>query len=323
MKFPFKTLALSVSLALLVPLSAQLAAAPGAKPAADYFHVAPHLHDPAKAPVYAATRAGQRTVAVGDYGVVIYSDDGEHFLQGEVPTRAPLTSVYFLDSQRGWAAGHDGTVIATADGGKTWQVLREMRGQDQVLMGVWFADAEHGLVVGQFGLALETRDGGKTWSERNLVDGEAGERHLLSIVPGRDGLLLVAAEAGTVLRSTDSGATWKAIQTVNKGSFWAGTELADGSLLLGGMRGHLYRSTDRGEHWSHVASGTQQSLTGMAQHPDGSVRIVGLAGTTLLSKDGGQSFETSVRPDRLSMTAIVPGAKGELLFSAIGTIVHE
>lgn len=324
MKFPFKILGLAASLALLAPLSAQLAAAPGeGKAAPDYFRSAPHLAVPTKAPIYAAARAGERTVAVGDYGFVIYSDDGERFVQAEVPTRAPLTSVFFLDALRGWAAGHDGTVIATVDGGKTWSVLREMRGQDQVLMAIWFADAERGLAVGQFGLALETRDGGKTWSERQLVDGEAGERHLLSIVPGRDGLLLVAAEAGTVLRSTDAGQSWKAIQTDNKGSFWAGAELADGSLLLGGMRGHLYRSTDRGEHWAHLASGTQQSLTGIALHADGSVRAVGLAGTTLLSKDGGQNFETVVRPDRLAVTAIVPLAKGDLMFSAVGTVVRD
>lgn len=324
MKFKLQTIALATSLALLAPLSLKLAAAPGeGKAAPDYFRTAPKLSVPTKAPIYAATRVGERTVAVGDYGFVIYSDDGERFVQAEVPTRAPLTSVFFIDALRGWAAGHDGTVIATVDAGKTWQVLREMRGQDQVLMGIWFADAERGLAVGQFGLALETRDGGKTWSERQLVDGEAGERHLLSIVPGRDGLLLVAAEAGTVLRSTDAGRSWKAIQTDNKGSFWAGAELADGSLLLGGMRGHLYRSTDRGEHWTHLASGTQQSLTGIAQRADGSVRAVGLAGTTLLSKDGGQSFETIVRPDRLAVTAIVPLAKGELLFSAVGMVVRE
>ncbi|WP_150429019.1 YCF48-related protein [Dechloromonas sp. CZR5] len=324
MTFKLQTLALATGLALLALLSLKLAAAPGeGKAAPDYFRAAPHLAVPTKAPIYAATKAGDRTVAVGDYGFVIYTDDGERFVQGDVPTRAPLTSVFFLDAQRGWAAGHDGTVIATVDGGKTWKVLREMRGQDQVLMGIWFANAERGLAVGQFGLALETRDGGKTWSERQLVDGEAGERHLLSIVAGRDGLLLVAAEAGTVLRSSDAGLSWQAIQTDNKGSFWTGAELADGSLLLGGMRGHLYRSTDRGEHWKHLVSSTQQSLTGIAQRADGVVRVVGLAGTTLLSKDGGQHFETIVRPDRLAVTAIVPQAKGELLFSAVGMVVRE
>lgn len=324
MKFSFKMLGLAASLALLAPLSAQLAAAPGeGKAIPDYFRTAPHLAVPTKAPIYAAAQAGDRTVAVGDYGFVIYSDDGERFVQAEVPTRSPLTSVFFLDAARGWAAGHDGTVITTLDGGKTWSVLREMRGQDQVLMGIWFADAERGLAIGQFGLALETRDGGKTWSERQLVEGEQGERHLLSIVPGKDGLLLVAAEAGTVLRSTDAGLSWKAIQTDNKGSFWTGVELGDGSLLLGGMRGHLYRSTDRGEQWTHLESGTQQSLTGITQRADGSVRAVGLAGTTLLSKDGGRTFETQVRPDRLAVTAIVTSAKSDLLFSAVGMVVRE
>lgn len=324
MKSIHSTFALLLGLAVLVPGASLLGAATGeGKSPADYFRAAPRLAIPSKAPIYAAAKAGQRSIAVGDYGLVIYTDDGEHFLQGEVPTRAPLTSVFFLNDQQGWAAGHDGTVLATRDAGKTWAVLRETPGKDQVLMGIWFADAEHGLAVGQFGLALETHDGGKTWEERMLVEGEIGERHLLSIIPARQGLLLVAAEAGAVLRSSDGGASWQAIQTDNKGSFWTGIELADGSLLLGGMRGHLYRSTDRGEHWKHLDSGTQQSLTGFAQRADGTVRAVGLAGTTLLSKDGGQTFVNAVRPDRLAITAIVPEAKGELMFSAVGAVIRE
>jgi photosystem II stability/assembly factor-like uncharacterized protein len=33
----------------------------------------------------------------------------------------PLHSVFFLDSQRGWAVGELGCILATADGGKTWK----------------------------------------------------------------------------------------------------------------------------------------------------------------------------------------------------------
>jgi len=324
MKVQLKVIAIALTVALTAGITLPLVAAPGeAKAPADaYFRNSPMLANPEKAPIYAATLAGKRVVAVGDYGMVIVSDDGKAFRQAKVPSRSPLTGVFFLDAKLGWAIGHDGTVLNSIDGGDTWQLQRENRGQDQVLMSVWFENAEHGLAIGQFGLAIETFDGGKTWQQRTLLDGEAGERHLMQLVAADKGLLLVAAEAGTILRSEDAGKTWKSIQTDNKGSFWTGAALADGSLLMAGMRGHVYRSDDRGLTWKEIPSGTQQSFTGIVQHPDGSVHIVGLAGASLLSQDGGKSFVSKPRPDRVAMTSTVAGPAGELAFTALGMVLR-
>lgn len=297
------------------------AAADAALPARA-FRDAPRMEKPEKAPILAAASAGKRVVAVGDYGIVILSDDGKHFHQAKsVPTRAVLTSVFFLDDKQGWAAGHDGTVIASADGGETWQVLREEPGKERALLSIWFENARHGLAVGQFGLALETEDGGKSWRERKLVDaGEAGEKHLLQIFAAPAGLVFVAAEAGGVFRSEDSGRNWKLVQTDNKGSFWTGLALRDGSLLLAGMRGHIYRSGDRGLSWKEVPGITQQSLTSIIQAADDSVYLVGMSGLMVTSKDQGQTFVARVRPDRANLTAIAIMPAGDLLFSLAGVI---
>ncbi|MFA6311683.1 MAG: YCF48-related protein [Sterolibacterium sp.] len=293
-----------------------------AAPSFRAFRDAPKIQDPEKAPILAVARADKRVVAVGDYGIVILSDDGRRFRQAKsVPTRSVLTSVFFLDGRQGWAAGHDGTVIASSDGGETWRVLREEPGKERALLSVWFENALHGLAVGQFGLALETEDGGKSWRERRLVDaGDAGEKHLLQIFAAAEGLVFVAAEAGGVFRSEDSGRNWKLVQTDNKGSFWTGLALRDGSLLLAGMRGHIYRSGDRGLSWQEVPGIPQQSLTSIIQAADDSVNLVGMSGLVVTSKDQGQTFVTKVRPDRANLTAIAIMPAGELLFSLAGVI---
>lgn len=281
---------------------------------------APRINQAEKAPIIAAARAGQRVVAVGDYGIVILSDDGKRFRQARlVPTRSVLTSVFFLDENQGWAAGHDGTVITSDDGGDTWRLLREEPGKERALLSVWFENARHGLAVGQFGLALETDDGGQTWNERRLVDGEAGAKHLMQIFAG-GGLLFIAAESGTMLRSEDGGRNWKAIQTANKGSFWTGLVLADGAVLAAGMRGHVYRSEDGGRKWSEAPGGARQSINSIVQRPDGSLRLIGNAGADLVSKDGGRSFQAKNRADRADLTALAAGRQGELLFTLAGVV---
>lgn len=286
------------------------------------FNVPPMLVVPAKAPIIAAALAGKRIVAVGDYGVVILSDNGKIYRQAKVvPTRAVLTSLFFLDDRRGWAAGHDGTILMTGDAGETWQLLRQEPGKERVLLSIWFENASHGLAVGQFGLVLETDDGGKTWRERRLLDASApSDKHMMQIFSGAGGLVFIAAESGSLFRSTDSGRNWKAIQTANKGSFWVGKALADGGLLTAGMRGHIYRSNDKGMSWKEVPSGTQQSITGIVEHSDGRLLLVGNSGVMLESRDGGRSFAVQVRADRANITTVVTHDAKELLFSLSGVL---
>src|SRR5690606_25126562 len=68
-----------------------------------------------------AARAGDRIVAVGDRGSIVWSDDdGRTWTMAVTPDEVLLTAVCFADENRGWAVGHDAVVLATTDGGKSW-----------------------------------------------------------------------------------------------------------------------------------------------------------------------------------------------------------
>lgn len=278
----------------------------------------------AGAPLLAAALAGQRVVAVGDHGVVLLSDDGLRFRQAKaVPVRSMLTSVQFLDARRGYAAGHDGVVLGTQDGGDSWTLLRATPGLEQPVLSLHFDSVEHGFAVGLYGWAIETHDGGRSWTERHLGSGDNADRHLYHVFASQRGTLLVAGEAGAVYRSTDGGATWNMAATGGKGSLWYGTALADGTLLVCGMRGHLYRSRDDGQTWQALHSNTTQSLTGIAQQADGSVLVAGMSGTVLRSTDGGATFTLAQRPEREPLTAVLAaGATPPVLLSLAGLVAR-
>ena len=273
----------------------------------------------------AATRAGRRLVAVGDHGVVLLSDDdGKTYRQAQaVPTRATLTAVSFADEKNGWAVGHWGAIMRSADGGETWTLQRSDTSVDRPLFSVYVADAGHGLAVGLWSLLLATADGGKTWNEVKLPappEGGKADRNLFAVFANRKGSIYIAAEKGTVLRSEDRGGTWSYLNTGYKGSFWTGCSLEDGTLLVGGLRGTIYRSTDDGRTWSAVSSGTQSSITGLVE--DGTkVHAVGLDGVHLVSSDGGMSFSGTQRDDRLSLTTVAVSFTGEVReFSRAGVV---
>ncbi len=262
-----------------------------------------------------AARAGDRVVAVGEWGHVVLSDDGGRSWRqaGLVPTRVTLTGVCFVDPRRGWAVGHDSVILHTRDGGGTWELQHAAPEADAPLLAVWFADLEHGIAVGAFGLMLQTRDGGRTWvRETPGGDGEE-DRHLNGIFAGPDGPLFVAAEFGSLYRSLDRGRSWQLLELPYQGSFWGGLSLDRQTVLVFGMRGHAFRSSDRGDTWQAVETATDQSLQAGIRLADGRVVLVGLGGAVLISADGGRTFAASIEPDRRGIAAVAEGADGKLL----------
>jgi photosystem II stability/assembly factor-like uncharacterized protein len=275
--------------------------------------------------ILAASRAGSRIVAVGDFGAVLLSDDeGAHYRQARaVPVSSTLTAVVFADANTGWAVGHWGAILKTVDGGETWVAQRSNIERDQPLFSVHFKNANEGWAVGLWSLMLHTTDGGATWQEQKLPvppGAKKADRNLFAMFADAKGVLYITSEQGRVLRSQDGGANWQYRETGYAGSLWSGVALASGNLLVGGLRGSLYRSTDGGESWQAVGSGVKNSLTAMLQGLDKKVLAVGLDGLLLQSEDDGASFRASQRPDRAALTALLDGKAGPLLFSTRGPL---
>lgn len=318
------TLSMTLSASLVLAVGDVLAQGAAAEPAA--FVPRPAVRSPfaEHSMILDATRAGTRLVAVGERGVVLLSDDeGAHWRQaGKVPVDATLTAVSFADAREGWAVGHLGVILHSADGGETWSVQRIDPVEDRPLFAVAFTDARNGVAVGLWSLMLRTRDGGRTWEAAELPPPPGDTRadaNLMSVFGDGEGRLFIAGERGLVLRSLDGGATWSYHPTGYRGTFWSGTALADGTLIVGGLRGSVYRSTDNGEHWQRVETGSQSSVTDLVAF-DGRVHAVGLDGVSLDSRDGGASFAVERRADRLSLTAAVATAGGVLHFSRAGLV---
>ncbi|QCP51689.1 glycosyl hydrolase [Trinickia violacea] len=266
-----------------------------------------------------ATHAGKRLVVVGDHGVVLLSDDdGKHYRQARsVPVDSTLTSVSFADEHNGWAVGHWGVIIRTADGGETWTQQRSDISVDQPLFTVYFRNAREGWAVGLWSLMLHTADGGVTWDTVKLPPppgSKRADRNLYAIFADARGNLYVACEQGRVMRSTDNGANWTYSDTGYAGSFWTGLALADGTLLVGGLRGTIYRSADGGTTWQPAKTPYRSSVTDLVQLPDERVVASSLDGVVIASADDGRSFTGEQRADRAALTAVAASSSGAPIF---------
>lgn len=272
-----------------------------------------------------ATWAEARIVAVGDHGVVLLSDDqGKSFRQARsVPLSTPLTGVSFADAQHGWAVGHWGAILASADGGESWQLQRLSSEEDRPLFAVHFFNARQGVAVGLWSLVLTTDDGGKTWTEQAL-DAPPGygraDLNLMGLFADGHGSLYAAAERGQVLRSDDQGKSWRYLDSGYEGTLWSGAVLGDGSLLVGGQRGTLLHGSADGLSWRRVPLQSKSSITAVAVTGP-QVVAVGLDGLMVRSSDGGQSFQEQRAAEGVSLTkALFNHQHDPVLFSRRGVL---
>lgn len=271
--------------------------------------------------------AGDRLVAVGDRGHIVFSDDqGGHWIQASVPTRQMLTAVYFIDARRGWAVGHDAQILVSVDGGSTWARQFEDLKRQAPLLDVWFKDANYGFAVGAYGMAMATSDGGQHWKDISDRFDNPDQLHFNAITAVRDAGLFVVGEQGSMFRSYDSGQTWQRVYGPYSGSLFGviGTG-QPATLLTYGLRGNLYRSIDFGSSWAPIALEANHGrlefgLSGATLLVDGSLVIVGNGGSVIRSTDGGRTFSVFNRPDRISLSAVTSAGSGHLALVGQGGI---
>jgi len=321
--FPGRFFILSIFAIMLLPASVQ------ADDDSTMAHLAGHsmLLD-------GVSRDGLMTV-VGERGHLLISTDGEQWQQIAVPTRATLTGVYFQDKMKGWVVGHDAVILRTTDGGKTWEkVYYDPEGQTP-LFDIWFKNEKQGIAIGAYGLYLVSEDGGASWdiSEMNVsvdkskdVPGEEANKaeddddfldsydlHLNSIAIADNGKLYIAAEAGKVYRSDDSGVSWLPLAPDYIGSFFGVLPVTGDIVLVFGLRGHLFRSEDAGKTWQEIETPTQEMLTNGIMVSEDDIYITGLGGTILRSNDAGKSFSLVEQGHRDGFNAIIQSPDGKLI----------
>lgn len=269
---------------------------------------------PGRVALMSAALAGPRIVAVGERGVVaISTDQATTWRQVPTPTSVTLTAVRFANDQQGWAVGHGGVVLATKDGGESWemqldgqraaqlllqsaQVAGDARavqeaerlvadGADKPFLDLQVLDAQRAVVVGAYGMAFRTDDAGQRWQPLTRQLDNPGGLHLYSLQLQGD-RWLIAGEQGLVLLSTDGGASFRRLSTPYQGSFFSAAWQADGALLLAGLRGQLWQSPDLGATWAEVKSPVPVSFSAMALGAGGGVWLANQAGAVFLLRAG-------------------------------------
>lgn len=273
------------------------------------------------------SRAGNRLVAVGAGGRIILSDDhGVTWRQAVVPVNVLLTQVRFVNDEEGWAIGHLGVVLHTANGGQTWKVqlngvgaaklfleqaqreisqagdqdegasraLRQAQslvedGPDKPFLTMHIQDAKHVTVFGAFGIALRSADGGETWAPLPAQDFNPNSLHYYgsSVSLGQD---LVVGEQGLVVKGDGNG-HYQPITQPYAGTLF-GVVMNKSAVLAFGLRGNAVRSLDQGQTWQHVDTGVSASIQGGIELKDERFLLFAENGQAILVNPRADHFQS-------------------------------
>ena len=128
----------------------------------------PHIYD-------VAVFEDNSILLVGEFELVIRSADGGDTWEVVNKADASLSGIYFTDRETGYAAGQDGTVLKTVDGGLTWQDLDTPTNEN--LLDVWSSGAD--VLVTGIRTLLRSSDAGATWE--SITEGDISVKWYQSV----------------------------------------------------------------------------------------------------------------------------------------------
>lgn len=257
-------------------------------------------------------RTGQRLVAVGEYGVILYSDDeGASWRQAKVPVQTMLTAVDFPDSDLGWAVGHDAVILHSRDGGATWERQLDGRSTGRLLLEAavaWEADVQAradaaGDEAGEeLLMELDAAQLAVSDAEREI---EVGPNRPFLDVEFTDRQHGIAVGAfGYLFETRDGGQTWKSasshVPNFEGLHLYAIAGNGGDRLFLVGEFGFAARSTDGGASWERLDLGYDGTLFNLTVSRN-AVWLFGLRGNAFYSSNGGQDFATVKLPVEASL----------------------
>ncbi|HJV86581.1 MAG TPA: YCF48-related protein [Noviherbaspirillum sp.] len=271
----------------------------------------------------AVAKAGNALVAVGPRGHILVSENsGQSWEQVPVPVSSDLVAVRFVNATHGWAVGHDGVVLHTADAGKSWvkqldgkqaaavaeksfkkavaegseQAKKSQdlvtrfveEGADKPFLDVLFLNEKEGFVVGAFNNAFRTQDGGKTWEPLFWQIDNPQSYHLYALAT-HAGELYAAGERGLLLHWDRQRQYFSAITSPYQGSFFGLLDTGK-ELIAYGLRGNVYATADGAKTWRKIDTPAPDSVVGgalLGAH----YALVTVGGRILLNKSDGSGFD--------------------------------
>jgi|GEM_PF-660081 len=166
----------------------------------------------------------------------------------------PLYSVYFVNTDTGYAVGGGGgiagTIYKTTNSGGSWTA--QSNGALHDLYSVYFNDVNNGYAVGDGETILKTVNGGTTWT--TISSRVSANYRSVYFTDANTGY--VVGEFGKILKTINGGSNWVTQSSGTTNDLYSiyFTDADTGYVV--GNAGTILKTTNGGGNWTVLSSGT-------------------------------------------------------------------
>ncbi|MGE5432541.1 MAG: alpha/beta hydrolase-fold protein [Syntrophomonadaceae bacterium] len=226
-----------------------------------------------------------------------------------------------------WAAGDNGTVIKTTDGGQTWQRADNAKILNASIYNIFALDAETALCTStlkDITMVFRTTDGGINWSQVFLQRG--GFIDAIWLTTPSTGFMLGDPVGGrwSFWKTNDGGATWDSsgmfLRQIGSEAGWNNCLAVNGNkFFFGTNSSRFYYSTNSGNSWTSVQIPMTKSVS-VAFNNSKTGMAAGDTANYLKTTDNGLSWK-SYYPGIGNIT-FVAGSDSQWFASGYGNIIY-
>ncbi len=253
------------------------------------------------------------------------------WVKQESNTLAWLHDVYFINENKGWIAGSDGTLLATVDGGVNWKKIANF--SSDKFRQIYFSDENNGWLlcerdiynrgVNSSSYLLRTADGGKSWDTINFNAG--GRERISKIFFNTKGSGFAVGEAGAFYALQNDKKTWKKIPSPARYLMLDGVFTDDSRGAMVGAGGSIFFTEDTGSTWNPatIAGKSEAKLSSLFFINQKSGWTVGSGGKIYQTINGGKFWREQNSTVTSSLTDIFFNNTAEgWAVGDEGTILH-
>ena len=265
----------------------------------------------------AVSSFGQNIVAVGASGLILASADGGATWQRQEIPSWPS----FLDI----TSCSNGLFAALAFEGEVW--LSSDAGltwseskltTEEAPQAIQCDPADNLWVVGSFSTVSISRDGGATWE----VSSRDEDMIYTDIQFFDERTAYIAGEFGSLLKTRDAGATWESMPIMPDEFYPQSMYFEDPDKgWIAGLGGVVLETSDGGQSWQIQATGSLVTLYTLAKS-NGNIFVVGGEGTIFRYDVGKWVPVDHGQPFRLYLRGIQSLAGHRLIVSGPGGVLH-
>lgn len=181
----------------------------------------------------------------GENGWLVRSiDGGNYWRRIEAGKNIYFKSLYFLDTNRGFALEPDtDSVYSTNDGGRNWSAYKLLKDKAN-LFSITFVDSQVGFICGDNGSLFKTENAGIIWRKINLNI----KSFFYKVIFMDKNKGFAFGENGLILVSKDSGESWEPLTSVSNRAMLAAVFVGQTGYAAG-ENGVVLKTADGGRDW--------------------------------------------------------------------------